>query len=260
MKQNVTIQKPLLAFGLDKPAVISIIGSGGKTTLMYRLAKDLMQRNKKVITTTTTKIYPPKPEQSPYLVINSKPRVANIQPLLNKYRHITLVESKNNEGKLVGLKPEIVDNLADNLLKKSKLDYILVEADGAKGKSLKGYHVINPKLKSEPVIPKSSKLCILVIGWDVLGKPFNERYVHRAKLLSKLIHAKTNTRISESILINAVCFPGGYISRVPNKCKLIVYINKVNLEKDLKKLAKFCRKLILKSPKPINRIIFGALK
>jgi len=283
------------ALSLPRPAVVSIIGSGGKTTLMYRLAKELVQQNKKVITTTTTKIYPPMRTQSPYIYLCDKRGIEPLrkqgQPLLkklDKYQQITLAAGKNNENKLVGLDPEIVDNLADNLLKNGKLDYILVEADGAKGKSLKGYRIENPKsdlttLKLhqvkirnlstealakvdpqtaivEPVIPKSSKLCVLVLGWDILEKPLNERYVHRAKILSKLIHAKMNTKISISTLIDALCLPEGYISRVPSKCKLIIFINKVNYISAKKRFMQFCQGLIRFSPRPIDRIIIGTLQ
>ena len=38
--------------------VISIVGAGGKTSLMYALGKEL--RNKKVLLSTTTKILPPR--------------------------------------------------------------------------------------------------------------------------------------------------------------------------------------------------------
>ncbi len=39
--------------------IISFVGSGGKTTLMFAVAKKLSQLGKKVIITTSTKIYLP---------------------------------------------------------------------------------------------------------------------------------------------------------------------------------------------------------
>jgi hypothetical protein len=273
MKFALITQNLMSAFELKKPAVVSIVGSGGKTTLMYRLAQELMQKNKKVISTTTTKIYPPKPEQSPKLILDSKIRAQYIEPLLKKYQHITLAKGKNQENKLVGLDPEVIDQLNDNLINKGKLDYFLVEADGSRGKSLKGYRLLksqiqNPKskltsqilnLKSqiEPVLPRSTKLCIVVLGWDILGKPLNERYVHRSKILSLLINVKINTKITIPILIKTLCISGGYLSRIPAKCKLIVFINKADLESDERRLTVFCQKL---SPRPIDRIVIGSLQ
>jgi len=44
------------ALGLQRREMISLTGAGGKTTLMFRLAKELSLAGKKVITTTTTNI------------------------------------------------------------------------------------------------------------------------------------------------------------------------------------------------------------
>ena len=42
--------------GLEEKDVISFVGAGGKTTMMFKLAEEL-GRNSKVLVTTTTKIY-----------------------------------------------------------------------------------------------------------------------------------------------------------------------------------------------------------
>ncbi|MCK7504559.1 MAG: hypothetical protein MZV70_11045 [Desulfobacterales bacterium] len=39
--------------------VVSLVGAGGKTSLMYRLARELAGTGQAVLTTTTTRIYPP---------------------------------------------------------------------------------------------------------------------------------------------------------------------------------------------------------
>ncbi|MDI6784157.1 MAG: selenium cofactor biosynthesis protein YqeC, partial [bacterium] len=189
MQPKIRKQKLLSAFGLSKYAVVSIIGSGGKTTLMYRLAKELSSRKYKVITTTTTKIYPPEPDQSLYSVQFSKvtaDKIRFIQGLVKKERHITLTAGINQEQKLIGFNPTVLNKLVKQL----RPDYLLIEADGAKGKSLKGYRMqhsipafagMTSSLRkqgqntNEPVIPKCSDICILVLGWDILGKPLNER-------------------------------------------------------------------------------------
>ena len=52
------------ALGLQAREVISLVGAGGKTTLMFRLAKELLLSGKRVVTTTTTKILEPTPEET----------------------------------------------------------------------------------------------------------------------------------------------------------------------------------------------------
>ncbi|MCD4678214.1 MAG: hypothetical protein K8S18_19810, partial [Desulfobacula sp.] len=53
---------------LNRRGVISLIGAGGKTSLMFCLAKELENSGKTVLTTTTTKIFMPTPDQSPVTV------------------------------------------------------------------------------------------------------------------------------------------------------------------------------------------------
>ena len=47
------------ALDIHPKDVISIVGAGGKTTLMFALARELSNKKGMVITTTTTKIFPP---------------------------------------------------------------------------------------------------------------------------------------------------------------------------------------------------------
>ena len=49
---------------LGEGGVISLVGAGGKTSLMFRLAHELSLTGDSVLTTTTTKIYVPEPVQS----------------------------------------------------------------------------------------------------------------------------------------------------------------------------------------------------
>ena len=50
--------------------VVSIVGAGGKTTLMFSLARLLGSKNKVLVTTTTT-IYVPNPCQYDFIAIGS---------------------------------------------------------------------------------------------------------------------------------------------------------------------------------------------
>ena len=57
------------AMGLQEREIISLVGGGGKTTLMFRLAGELaLQR--KVVVTTTTKIY--RPSRTNFVIVAGK--------------------------------------------------------------------------------------------------------------------------------------------------------------------------------------------
>lgn len=158
--------------------VVSIIGAGGKTTLMFQVAKMLHQQGKKVLTTTTTKIFFPKPSHCPKTIIEPDPNLLNqkIQQTLKNDNHISAgsqLDKGNN--KLSGLAPETVDTLWRTDL----FDTIIVEADGAAQKPIKS------SAPHEPVIPKTTTCMIIVAGMDGVGKPLDSHHVHRPEIFSE---------------------------------------------------------------------------
>jgi probable selenium-dependent hydroxylase accessory protein YqeC len=83
--------------------MISLVGAGGKTSLMFALAKDLQHRKKKVITTTTTKIFQPGPEESPKVILGGIDALKEIESGLALHGHITWAAESIADHKLRGV-------------------------------------------------------------------------------------------------------------------------------------------------------------
>ena len=152
---------------LTGQGLISIIGAGGKTSLMFRLAKELEDSGKKVLTTTTTKMFMPLPSQSPFTIIDNSIEevIKKSTSRLKRFLHFSAGQKYDPAtGKLQGFAPDSIDQLWQTGL----FDWIIVEADGARQKPLKA------TASHEPVVPKVTTHLILVTGLDALGKPFNE--------------------------------------------------------------------------------------
>lgn len=135
--------------------ITAIIGSGGKTSLMYKLAEELQGS---VILCTSTLIYPP--DHIPVL------------SHADKVDGVICVGSPGPKGKLAS--PEQSFRELANLA-----DYVLVEADGSKHLPLKAH------ADYEPVIPKDSHRVITVVGASGIGKPIEEA-VHRPEIFRAL--------------------------------------------------------------------------
>ena len=135
------------ALSVEK-GLTAIIGSGGKTGLLLRLAQELSAH--RVIVTTTTHIYPPE----------SIPVVTEVKGDFS----VICVGTPCENGKLTAPKQPISELL-------QLADYILVEADGSKHLPLKAH------LPYEPVIPQGANV-ICVVGASGLDKPIEES-VHR---------------------------------------------------------------------------------
>src|SRR3972149_4595965 len=121
------------ALGIGAREVISLVGAGGKTTLMFRLAKELSLGGKKVITTTTTKILEPASGETSLLFVDSdEERIKDfVRGHLDQYDHITVARERLESGKLKGLS----QNLVDELCHLQGMDtVVIIEADGAAGR------------------------------------------------------------------------------------------------------------------------------
>lgn len=147
-----------------RTGVTSVIGSGGKTSLLAALARELPGT---VVLTTTTHILP-----FADVPLVTSANAGNVRAALAESRVVCVGSQAEKDGKLVT--PELgVDALA------SLADHVLVEADGARGLPLKAH------APWEPVIPACSGRTILVLGASGLGHPVHEK-VHRPELFCEL--------------------------------------------------------------------------
>ncbi len=236
---------------LKGQGVVSIIGAGGKTSLMFYLAKELACAGKTILTTTTTHIFMPKPNQSPDTIIAETfdDLVEKSRSLLNRFNHFSAGSRQIPDlGKLKGFAPDIIDQLR----KADCFDWIIVEADGAKRKPIKATNF------HEPVVPETTTHLIHVTGLDAIGKPLDNDNVHRAQLFSDNTGLALGAAIDEqSIARSAVIEIKKAAALAPLSLKFEL-LNKADNPDKIKsgeKIAGF-----LQSNKTFNKIIIGSLK
>jgi probable selenium-dependent hydroxylase accessory protein YqeC len=240
-------QKFLLsALCKETKGIISLIGAGGKTTLMFRLARELAASGNKVLTTTTTKIMMPDKNLSPVTLLSASPQHAsplsaspskasplNASPLnasiddliqkskaaLEKYPHFSAGRLHNSQtGKIEGLTPDTIDELAQTGL----FDYIIVEADGSRQKALKATD------SHEPVLPESSSMLILLAGLDAVGRPLDAEHIHRPEIFSENTGLDLGKAVDEASVSAALEIE---LKKVCGLCKAreyVVFLNRAD--------------------------------
>ena len=144
--------------------VTALIGSGGKTTMLYTLAEEL-QRRGRVLCCTTTHIRPPT-----HLPVLTDPTAAQ---LAQGAALPCLCAGSSAVGGKLGPLAVPMEELA------ARWDYVLVEADGSRGLPLKAH------APHEPVIPDCAGQTVLVVGSGGLGRPVRES-VHRPEIFCRL--------------------------------------------------------------------------
>ena len=239
------------AFSISPKEVISLVGAGGKTTLMFALARELTNPKGVVITTTTTKIFPPSPIDAPHVFTSSDH--GEIIDFILKHgtglAHINLASGRSGAtGKLLGIKPAVVRKLID-------LDPVLcviVEADGAAHRPLKA-----PNPAYEPVIPPSTSLVIPVIGIEALGQVLTEEHVFRSEIAAKLAGLSMGEAISAEVIANLIVHPSGIIRGSPGRARVVPFINKVDLYADLSRAREVAIKVLEAHHSQIDRVVLG---
>src|SRR5258708_26362632 len=100
---------PLLSEFIALPAfpLISLVGAGGKTTTMYTLARELAQKHERVITTTTTNIYFPRPGETDTLIVAAETPalIKMVQAAWKQHQRITVAGKMVGTGKMGAPEP-----------------------------------------------------------------------------------------------------------------------------------------------------------
>ncbi|MBP1925771.1 putative selenium-dependent hydroxylase accessory protein YqeC [Sedimentibacter acidaminivorans] len=234
-------------FNIKKGDIISIVGSGGKTTLMFELAKELKTQYK-VLVTTSTKIYEPSCNNFDYLYTNIE------QYTKSKYSHkqeensVTVI-SKDidlSKNKLIGINDECFDLVINDF------DIVLVESDGSRNLPLKGWK------EHEPSILLKTNKTVGVIPIDMMNKKINKEYIYGFEEFTKIVG---DTDCLDKQAIGKICSSELGIFK-NSRGKLYLYINKTDDKKfieDSLNLSKYLKKNIVGRPYDFE-ICFGSLK
>jgi molybdenum cofactor cytidylyltransferase len=212
------------ALGLDRDKMVSVIGAGGKTTTLYRLARELWERGEKVLLTTTTKIFKPASPHVHKLYLAHdlealRCQLADIEgPMI-----VAAGSALDSLGKLTGLPSVWLDELAEA----GEVDRILVEADGAASRYFKA------PLEYEPVVPGHCPLILWVMAIKALGKPIGPETIHRSERVAALLGVEFGTPLTQGHILQLLKQPSGCFKGIPKGSRIIALFNQADSEGEL---------------------------
>ena len=151
------------ALDLDAHSVISLVGAGGKTSTMFRLAEECASRGKCVIVTTSTHIFCP--ENYPVRIIQKAEELEKEEIRASGGTYPILVAAggiDQKKNKLSGLSEAEIGRL------KNYCDVLLIEADGSRQTPLK------IPAGHEPVIVDETEVVIGCVGLSCIGRSWKE--------------------------------------------------------------------------------------
>ena len=200
----------LLQINVEETPVIAVVGGGGKTSLIYRLAEELLAQHKTVIISTTTHMAY---ERARPFADGGEPE--KVKELLKAFGYAVAAVKTDNGVKVGSLPYARMKELC------ALCDVLLIEADGSRRLPVKV-----PE-QWEPVIPDFADMVIGVIGLDCLGVPIRQT-AHRVERTAEFLGKSPDAPVTLQDIIKIVSSDAGLLKNVEDRAYR-VYLNKVDV-------------------------------
>jgi molybdenum cofactor cytidylyltransferase len=194
--------------------VVSFTGSGGKTTAVFKLARELTGRGPVIVTSTS--------HLGVWQISLADRHVVAIHPdeLRFPADGVILVTGEIEDDRTQPINDIILGWLrADS---KQHGIPLLIEADGSRRKPLKA------PTAHEPPIPEFTDLVVHVTGLSALGKPLTEEHVHRAEIFSQLSGLPLGSPVTPQAIVEVLTHPQGGLKNIPPQARRIALLNQAD--------------------------------
>ena len=200
----------LQALQIKQGDIVCLVGAGGKTSLMFQLAKEAKDVGMKVLVTTSTRIFIPEANQ--YNAIDLSGRGFSSAQIDGAGIYLAGIPAPEPE-KICGLSNVQIGAC------KGRFDLILIEADGSARKPLKGWK------DTEPVIYPQATKTIGVLDIQAIGQAMTPELIHRLDIFLELVGARAGDQVALNHLEAMVMHGKGLFAKAQGNNQL--FINKV---------------------------------
>jgi probable selenium-dependent hydroxylase accessory protein YqeC len=250
-----TIRSPRLseALGIRRGDLAAFVGAGGKTGAILTLTGELTESGWEVLASTTTKVGMRLGSGLPLILAGAAIDGADHLPIqeliteaLRESGCAFVAVGETDDHKLSGVPSEWLTGMrSDNLA-----DAILVEADGARQRSLKlpGAH--------EPVIPSGTDIVVPIAGLDVLGKEIGQRTAHRHELVRAYAGSSL---ITEELFIRIMTDETAGLKGLPDGARCVPMLTRAR-PSVVEAAGKIASGILLGRPDRIDRVVLADLR
>ena len=207
MTEPVMIGDIANALGLGDHELVSLVGGGGKTTVLFALGTQLFGT---VVLTTTTKM--------------GRDRTGGHAPLVGPTdeellsdladRRVALAWRAVSDHKALGVQPQVCDRWF------GLADHVVVEADGSRRMPFKA------PLDYEPVVPSQTTTLVACVGAAALGGVISEQ-CQRPERVAAIAGCSPEDRLTPQRLAAVLLSDQGSRKDSPPSARFAVVINQV---------------------------------
>lgn len=230
------------------PGLVALTGGGGKTSLLFALARSLHEAGRRVFCATTTRMLRPDPAEWLDVVVDDGPIV--FPASAGRALFAARPGPPDAPGKVTGHAPGELDALAAE----NPGAWVLVEADGAAGRPVKA-----PEAR-EPVVPARARFAVAVLGLDCLGRPLAPETAFRMERVAAAAGLRPGDAITPRAIARLAGHPEGMFKNVPPGARRILFCNKSDLPGAAAAAEEVAAALAERRPDPPLAVFAGSLR
>ena len=220
------------ALRASKSSCIAFVGAGGKSSAMFQVAEGL---SPPVILAVTTHLAISQTSLADRWVVaqaaTDLPEAGAISGL-----RVLFTGPQDHLEKVGGVSSDLLERIRH--LAADLNCQLLIEADGSRQLPLKA------PAEHEPVIPPFCDLVVVVAGLSGLGKPLDDRWVHRPERYARLSGLEPGQTITGEAIAKVLLHPLGGMRNIPTGARKVALLNQADAP-DLQAQAKNLAGLLL---------------
>ncbi len=203
---------------------IAFVGAGGKSSAMQCLARELAGELPVVLTSTTRLAIEQSGLGQAHFATGSGGRIPHLRALLDARIPVLITGPlEARQKKWMGISGKVMEELREAAAGAAAV--LLVEADGARGRSLKA------PAAHEPVIPSFVNVVVPMVGLDAVGARLDSALVHRPERVASLLGHEQIARLEAEDAARILTHPEGGMKGVPPGCEVRALLNKADDER-----------------------------
>lgn len=235
------------AFEVVRGDVVAFIGAGGKTSALIGLGYELLDKQWRVLATTSSSIHEEQLQLMPHAMrYDANPE--QISLALSEHGFVFLYDSIQN-GKVYGPAIEWTRQVLDTI----DSDILLIEADAAAGRLLK------VPMQDEPRIPLEATLIVSLASLGVLDKPLDAEHVYNPQPIIDKYGFYEGGNVRSAWIAQILRDEEFGLRGIPEKARVVVFINQTPEVGYLRGRARMIARMVLKSSR-VHSVALGSVR
>jgi molybdenum cofactor cytidylyltransferase len=206
------------AVRISEETRLALVGAGGKTTAMFRLAEQwVAEKGTAILLSTSTHLAETELDRADLHVVIQDLKDFDRLTADPPQGVIVVSGPLLENSKVAGLSEEHLEIL--HIFGQQHNLPLIIEADGS------AQHPLKAPADHEPVIPSFVDQVIVVVGISAVGKPLNTNWVHRVEEFSHISGLDRGDQITVESIAKMLLSDSGGLKGIPAQARRGVLIN-----------------------------------